>query len=195
MYLVTRKRTTPAILGMHPLTDGSGLVVRAFLPQAGKVEVHPLGEKGPPSFELQRIHQKDGVFEGVTKATGQIYPYELVVTAGAVQRQRDPYSFLPTLSEEDLYLLGKGDERWLYEKLGAQLRTVEGVAGTGFSVWVPNAQRISVVGDFNGCGRKSEVESNTSSDAKFKARELNRRALPLNQWCENDNQINSQPYA
>ena len=62
--------------------DGSGVVVRAFLPKAGKVEVQALGGKGPPPFELQRIHQKAGVFEGVTQAAGQIYPYELVVTTG-----------------------------------------------------------------------------------------------------------------
>ena len=165
--LVELKHRSPhAILGMHPLADGSGVVVRAFLPPAGKVEVHPLGEDGPPPFELQRIHQKDGVFEGVTTAASQVYPYELVITAGPgpVQRQRDPYSFLPTLSEEDLYLLGKGDERRLYEKLGAQLRTMAGVAGTGFSVWAPNAQRISVVGDFNGWdGRVHQMRSLGSS--------------------------------
>src|SRR5436190_9595299 len=151
--LVELKHRSPhTALGMHPLADGSGVVVRAFLPSAGKVEVHPLEKSGPPPFELQRIHQKDGIFEGVTTAATKVYAYELVVTAGPgeIQRQRDPYSFLPTLSEEDLYLLGKGDERRLYEKLGAQLRMVDGVAGTGFSVWAPNAQRISVVGDFNG---------------------------------------------
>ena len=165
--LVELKHRSPhAVLGMHPLADGSGLVVRAFLPHAAKVEVHPLAENGPPPFELQRIHQKDGVFEGVTPAANQVYPYELVVTvgSGSVQRQRDPYSFLPTLSEEDLYLLGKGDERRLYDKLGAQLRTVDGVAGTSFSVWAPNAQRISVVGDFNGWdGRRHLMRSLGSS--------------------------------
>ena len=68
--LVELKHPSPhAVLGMHPLADGSGVVVRAFLPKAGKVEVHALGEKSPPPFELQRIHQKDGVFEGVTTGT------------------------------------------------------------------------------------------------------------------------------
>ncbi len=151
--LVELKHRCPhSILGMHPLPDGAGLVVRAFLPRAGKVVVQPLGENGPAPFELQRIHAKEGVFEGVTSAAGKVYPYELMVSAGPGpgQRQRDPYSFLPALSEDDLYRLGQGDERRLYEKLGAQLRTLEGVAGTSFSVWAPNAQRVSVVGDFNG---------------------------------------------
>ena len=43
----------------------------------------------------------------------------------------------------------QGDERRIYEKLGAQLRTIDGVAGTSFAVWSPNARRVSVVGDFN----------------------------------------------
>src|SRR6185295_19198587 len=68
---------------------------------------------------------------------------------GAVRRTRDAYSFLPTLGESDLYLFGKGDERRIYEKLGAQSRVIDGVAGTSFAVWAPNAARISVVGDFN----------------------------------------------
>ena len=46
-----------------------------------------------------------------------------------MRRTRDAYSFLPTLGEADLYLFGKGDERRIYEKLGAQLREIDGVAG------------------------------------------------------------------
>jgi 1,4-alpha-glucan branching enzyme len=75
----------------------------------------------------------------------------LVITdrQGRVRRTRDPYSFLPTLGASDLYLFNKGDEHRLYEKLGAQLRVLDGVAGASFAVWAPNAQRVSVVGDFN----------------------------------------------
>src|SRR5260370_16989818 len=62
---------------------------------------------------------------------------------------RDAYAFLTTLGEGDLYLFGKGDERRIYDKLGAQLRTIDGVPGASFALWAPNAQRISVVGDFN----------------------------------------------
>ena len=67
-----------------------------------------------------------------------------------MRRTRDAYSFLPTLGETDLYLFGKGDERRIYDKLGAQLRIIDGVHGTSFAVWAPNAQRVSVLGDFNG---------------------------------------------
>ncbi len=138
------------LLGMHPLGDQSGIVVRALLPDAKKVEVQPVHEKDKPSFELKRIPKTD-VFEGVTQLANAVYAYDLVITdkAGHTRRTRDAYSFLPTLGEADLFLFGKGDERKIFDKLGAQLRTIDGVHGTSFAVWAPNAQRVSVVGDFN----------------------------------------------
>ncbi|MGN6642690.1 MAG: 1,4-alpha-glucan branching protein GlgB [Verrucomicrobiota bacterium] len=154
-------RAPHQLLGMHQLGDGSGLVVRAFVPGASKVEVQPTHEKKKPGFKLERIHDA-GLFEGITKAAKDIYAYDLVITdAGKqVQRTRDAYSFLPTLGESDLYLFGKGDERRIYEKLGGQLRTIDGVHGTSFAVWAPNAQRISVVGDFNQWdGRRHQMRS------------------------------------
>jgi 1,4-alpha-glucan branching enzyme len=138
------------LLGMHPLGDGSGVVARAFIPDAVSVEVRPTHEKNRPSFSLAKIHA-DGVFEGVAKGVSQVYAYDLIITDGAgnTRSTRDPYSFLPTLGETDLYLFGQGTELRIYEKLGAHLRTIDGVAGASFAVWAPNAQRISVVGDFN----------------------------------------------
>jgi 1,4-alpha-glucan branching enzyme len=138
------------LLGMHSLGDRAGLVVRAFLPNVKKVTIRPVHEPEKPKFELVRIPNSD-LFEGVTHEANQVYAYDLVITDQqdkTIQR-RDPYSFLPTLSESDLFLFGKGDERKIYEKLGAQLRVIDGVAGASFAVWAPNAQRVSVVGDFN----------------------------------------------
>jgi 1,4-alpha-glucan branching enzyme len=143
-------RSPHQLLGMHPLGDGSGLVVRAFVPDAVQVEARPVHEQSRPAIKLQRIHES-GLFEGVTREASRVYAYDLIATDGQNQtrRTRDAYSFLPTLSESDLYLFGKGDERRIYEKLGAQLRVIDGVPGTSFAVWAPNAQRVSVVGDFN----------------------------------------------
>src|SRR5450759_2422296 len=149
--LVELKHRSPhTLLGMHPMGDGSGLVVRAFLPDAAKVEIKPVHEKNKPSVKLARV-QDTGLFEGSTKQANQVYAYDLVITnhQGKVRRTRDAYSFLPTLGEADLFLFGKGDERKIYDKLGAQLRTLDGIHGTSFAVWAPNAQRVSVVGDFN----------------------------------------------
>src|SRR5208282_1210727 len=111
------------LLGMHPLGDQSGLVVRALLPDAAKVEIQPTHEKDKPAFELKRIPKTD-VFEAVTKSAKKVYAYDLAITdhQGCVRRTRDAFSFLPTLGESDLFLFGKGDERRIYEKLGAQLR-------------------------------------------------------------------------
>ena len=139
-----------SLLGMQPLGDGSGLVARAMLPDAARVEIQPVHEKDKPKFELKRVPNTD-IFEGVTKAAKKVYAYDLVITThdGKIRRTRDAFSFLPTLGEADLFLFGKGDERKIFDKLGAQLRSPDGVAGTSFAVWAPNAQRISVVGDFN----------------------------------------------
>ena len=149
--LVGLKHRSPhQLLGLHPLGDGTGVVARAFVPDASRINIQPVHEKNQPKFALKRIHEA-GMFEGVCKRAQRVYAYILVVTdhAGNVRRTRDPYSFLPTLSEADLYLFGKGDERRIYDKLGAQLRTIDGVAGVSFAVWAPNARRVSVVGDFN----------------------------------------------
>jgi 1,4-alpha-glucan branching enzyme len=145
-----RHRSPHQLLGLHPLGDGSGLVARALRPDAAKMEFEPVHEKNKPAIKLKRIPKTD-IFEGTTTEASRVYAYDLVITGhdGQVRRMRDPYSFLPTLGEADLYLFGKGDERRIYDKLGAQLRTIDGVNGSSFAVWAPNAQRISVVGDFN----------------------------------------------
>ncbi len=145
-----RHRSPHTLLGMHPLGDGSGVVVRAVAPDAASVEIQPVHERTKPRIQLKRIHES-GLFEGVTREANHVYAYDLVITDAAGKRwqMRDPYSFLPTLGEQDLYLFGKGDERKIYDKLGAQLRVIDGVHGTSFAVWAPNARRVSVVGDFN----------------------------------------------
>src|SRR6185436_2347860 len=86
------------LLGMHPLGDGSGLVVRAFLPNAAAVEIVPVSEKKKPAFKLTRLHDS-GLYEGTTKDANKVYAYDLVITdyQGQRRRTRDGYSFLPTL--------------------------------------------------------------------------------------------------
>ena len=118
--LVELKQRSPhQVLGMHPSAGGKGVVVRALVPDAAKVEVQPVHEPEEPSFALTRLHQA-GIFEGSTSEASHIYAYDLVITdhQGRVRRTRDAYSFLPTLGETDLFLFGKGDERRIYDKLG-----------------------------------------------------------------------------
>lgn len=59
------------------------------------------------------------------------------------------------LSNDDLFLFNEGSHHRLYEKLGAHPLTVDGVQGTYFAVWAPNAQQVSVMGEFNGWDKSS----------------------------------------
>jgi 1,4-alpha-glucan branching enzyme len=144
-------RSPHDLLGMHRLGDGSGVVVRTYQPNAAAVEIVPVHEPQRPRLRLERLHES-GLYEGVTREADRVYAYDLVVTdyQGGQRRMREAYSFLPTLGEQDVYLFAQGNERRLYDKLGAQLRELDGVPGVSFAVWAPNAQRVSVVGNFNG---------------------------------------------
>ena len=145
-----------AVLGPH--RDASGQAwVRAFLPGARAVAV--IGAADARLLGQLLATHADGVWEGpVTLAKGQV-PRTAVVPAyrlqinwadGATQVADDPYRFGPLLGELDAWLLAEGTHLRPFEVLGATPRTHEGVAGTGFAVWAPNASRVSVVGDFNG---------------------------------------------
>ena len=138
-----------AVLGPHRLAGGAGVAVRAFLPFAETARVIPLGTAVGPQ-PMERIHA-DGLFEARFPAAGDPFAYRLEATdeRGQVREFDDPYRFPSTLSDYDLHLLGEGTHYKAYEKLGAHLRTLDGVAGAAFAVWAPNARRVSVVGDFN----------------------------------------------
>ncbi|MBX3732573.1 MAG: 1,4-alpha-glucan branching protein GlgB [Verrucomicrobiae bacterium] len=139
-----------SLLGLQPLGDGSGLVARAMIPGAARVEVVPVHAGAGPRFALKRLGDTC-VFEGVSRKARAVYAYDLVVTDGAGSRfqGRDPYSFLPSVGETDQYLFNQGNHQRLFDVLGAHLRDPDGVQGTAFAVWAPNARRVSVVGDFN----------------------------------------------
>jgi 1,4-alpha-glucan branching enzyme len=132
-----------SFLGMHQSEGGT--VVRAFLPGASTVEV--ISRDGDAIGILERIHP-DGLFAGQVR---QSVPYRLraVWEDGGEAVVEDPYRFPGVLGEQDLYLFGEGNHLGLYEKLGAHPMELEGVAGTNFAVWAPNARRVSVVGEFN----------------------------------------------
>jgi len=149
--ITTGRHAAPhELLGMHRLAEG-GVVVRALLPLAKGVVAVPVHEPSKPVIALRRVGDSD-LFEGTVEDVNEIYAYDLAITWGSGEqwRTRDAFSFLPTISDNDLFLFNQGDERRIYEKLGAHPRCIDGVDGTSFAVWAPNAQRVSVVGDFNG---------------------------------------------
>jgi 1,4-alpha-glucan branching enzyme len=133
------------VLGAHR-ADGD-VVVRAFRPGAESVRVVPEGE---PPVDAEQL-RSSGLFEALLERTSLPLRYRLEVgyPDGATVELEDPYGFLPTLGELDLHLVAQGRHERLYEKLGAHVREIDGVTGTAFAVWAPNARSVSVVGDFN----------------------------------------------
>ncbi len=131
-----------ALLGPHA-TD-AGPLVRAFLPGADAAEV--IDAAGKRLAALDRTNPA-GFFEGPVPLVG---PYRLrVQTHGTTYEAEDPYRFGSTLGDLDLHLLTNGHHQDLGLVLGAHPASYDGVAGARFAVWAPNAQRVSVVGDFN----------------------------------------------
>jgi 1,4-alpha-glucan branching enzyme len=136
------------VLGLHSVNGTQ--VVRAFRPDAKTLAVV---DRADPKTKLvaQRI-AAEGVFEAIINGRSDRFDYVLEVTnwAGDTIQVADPYSFGPLLGELDMHLYCEGTHYEIYRKLGAHLMEVNGHAGVLFSVWAPNAQRVSVVGDFNG---------------------------------------------
>ncbi|MEB2311295.1 MAG: 1,4-alpha-glucan branching protein GlgB [Sorangiineae bacterium] len=150
------------ILGAHVARrDGvEGTVVRAFHPDAQAATLQ-LGGEPHPMTPLG-----EGVFEAFVprRSPPLAYRLEFHFADGNRWTREDPYRFLPTVGELDLYLFGEGTHRRLWEMLGARVVTMEGVEGVAFAVWAPNARRVSVVGDFNGWdGRLMPMRSMGSS--------------------------------
>lgn len=132
-----------SVLGRH--TANGKTVIRAFLPYAETVSI---GEKGPA---MQRIPGSD-LFEYYPTANTEIAEhYELFWTDkdGYHHLDLDPYTFGPVLPQFDQHLFGEGSHWHIYQKLGGHLHTMDGVDGVYFSVWAPNAERVSIIGDFN----------------------------------------------
>ena len=143
-------------LGAHP--DGKGgTIVRAFLPEATEAVLVVKGKDIPMARR-----SNTPLFEAPLKAKG-----EYMIRAryqGGEQTFQDPYSFPPVLTEFDLHLIAEGTHYRKYEKLGAHPLKIRKADGVHFSVWAPNAEGVSVVGDFNQWdGRRHQMRIRGSS--------------------------------
>ncbi|MEV6179780.1 1,4-alpha-glucan branching enzyme [Streptomyces sp. NPDC052015] len=129
------------VLGAHPAPGG--IVFRAFRPYALSVTV----VCGDLRADLH--DDGDGFFSGLLPLQ-EVPAYRLLVAyEGTVQETEDAYRFLPTLGELDLHLIGEGRHEQLWTVLGAHPTTHQGVTGTSFSVWAPNARGVRLAGTFN----------------------------------------------
>ena len=132
-----------AVLGPHMV--GGEVVVTAFVPGAERLFL--LGAKSAKPVEAQSVPGFDGLFQGVLAKKGA---YRLKAEGHGTEWEfEDPFRFGPIMGDMDEYLLGEGTHQRIWQVLGAHLTTHDGVDGVHFAVWAPNAQRVSVVGDFN----------------------------------------------
>ena len=144
-----------AILG--PCHRGTQGRLVAFDPHADAMVA-----RGASDWPLAPVADHPGVFAGEI-APGASY----LLSASGQGRSweyEDPFRFGPVLGEMDEYLLGEGTHNRYWQALGAHVMVHEGVAGTHFAVWAPNARRVSVVGDFNAWdGRRAPMRKRGAS--------------------------------
>ena len=132
------------ILGVHPVTGGA--VVRAYHPDATSAECVVEGGPDVPMTPLGVPGTFSAFLQG--RSLPLRYRVRFRFPGGGVWEQDDPYRFLPSIGEMDIYLISEGTHRRLWQVLGAHPRQLDGVDGVAFAVWAPNAQGVSVVGDF-----------------------------------------------
>ncbi|HEV3139424.1 MAG TPA: hypothetical protein VGY57_02850, partial [Vicinamibacterales bacterium] len=145
-----RNRDPFAVLGPHK--DDDGIVVRAFQPAARSIELRVMstGELAP----MTRV-DPSGLFEvrlepDTTTPDTTDYRLRITFSADHALEIDDPYRYGRVLTDFDLHLLGEGTQLRAFDKLGAHRIRAGSTVGIHFAVWAPNADRVSVVGDFNG---------------------------------------------
>ena len=145
------------VLGVF--ADGNAWRYRVLQPHAETVELLD-GDRALPLAPAA----VDGVFEASLAERPAVCRLRVTDRDGASWEVVDPYSFPPQAGELDVYLWAEGTHLRAYEKLGAHRREVDGVGGVQFSVWAPNAVRVSVVGAFNRWdGRHHPMQSHGGS--------------------------------
>jgi 1,4-alpha-glucan branching enzyme len=149
-----------ALLGAHPLPDApGGWVIRVYDPRA-----HAAWVETNEGWQSATPRGGTGVFE-LCVAARPARPWRVrFERPDGVHQGVDPYAFPPSISDHDRFLFNAGRLHRAYRTLGAQPMTCDGVAGTRFAAWAPNANAVSVVGDFNGWdGRVHPLVARTGS--------------------------------
>lgn len=134
------------LLGIHDYGDGQ--VITAYRPHAESVCVTSASGKSPVHME-ELADDFYGIYFENKKYKNNQYKIQTKYQDGTTVTTADCYSFDSQITDYDVYLFAEGKNYDIYEKLGAHPMTINGVKGTYFAVWAPNARRVSVVGDFN----------------------------------------------
>jgi 1,4-alpha-glucan branching enzyme len=131
-----------SVLGKHREQDLD--LIRVYLPQADEVTI------AEGNVHLERIPNTD-LFEwrGTPGTVPDRYHLVWIDSAQHEHVAHDPYSFPQQLSDFDLHLFSEGKHRHAYRILGSHVHAIDEVTGILFAVWAPNAERVSVVGEFN----------------------------------------------
>jgi len=137
-------------LGAHRVTGG--LLIQGFFPDAKKA--YAVVKLGGEYKEYQMEEADEAGFYALfvkmpIPTTKYSYHFRIVLNNNVILELEDPYRFKPTISDDILKKFNAGICYDIYNYLGAHVKTLEGVKGTSFAVWAPNAIRVSVVGDFN----------------------------------------------
>lgn len=133
-----------AMLGRHIVSNGQ--VISSYQPHVQQMRV--ILNKGL-IYPMEKVERTD-MFSVFLPIRNEIsYELEMIYEDGRVWRGEDAYRFAPQLSDLDIYLFNEGTHYEIYRKLGAHPMRIDGVDGTYFAVYAPNAKRVSVVGDFN----------------------------------------------
>ena len=135
-----------AYLGRHQV-DGVGEVLRTLQPDAVAVTVLNRAS-GKPIADMQKIDPR-GFFAVILPEGTPDYALSVQHEGLAPVRIEDPYRFTSGMQTLDAWLLGEGTHLRPYEIMGAHPSEMDGTAGVHFRVWAPNAQRVSIIGEFN----------------------------------------------
>lgn len=151
LRIITASHHDPfEVLGRHPINSESATetnsLVRTYLPGARNAALLIDNQ----AVTMHRVEGTD-FFEWCGDSKGVKTPYQIRWTDrhNIEHTDYDPYCFAPQLGELDMHLFAEGQHWNIYQILGAHIRVVEGVEGVFFATWAPNAERISIVGDFN----------------------------------------------
>ena len=137
------------LLGCHIFKEEDVQIFTAYRPCAKRMWV--LDSKGETTYEMEPMEPEGFFGYVIEKKSERLKKYRFRVEYGPddVIEIDDPYAFPGMFGELDRYLFSEGNHYKIYEKLGAHVTEIDGVKGTYFAVWAPNAQKVSVIGEFN----------------------------------------------